>query len=95
MGPNGTYPLNNPFFGIILFLLFGSILFFIYLYRNQVWIGDKEYLNNMIENHSMALLTSDEILKKTRNPKVAKLAKSIIQSQKKEIQEMKGIAETI
>ena len=31
---------------------------FIYLYRNQVYIEDKDYLNEMIEHHSMALLRS-------------------------------------
>jgi hypothetical protein len=64
---------------------------FVYLYRNQVAINDKEYLNGMIEHHSMAILTSEEILKKTDNYDVAKLAKNIIQTQKDEIREMERL----
>jgi hypothetical protein len=67
------------------------IVIFIYLYRNQVAIGDKQYLSGMIEHHSMALLTSEEILKKTDNYNIAKLAKNIIQKQKDELIEMKEL----
>lgn len=65
--------------------------FFIYLYRAQKYITDKEYLKEMIEHHSMALLTSNKILEKTDNYNVSKLAKNIIQKQKDEIRDMKGI----
>jgi uncharacterized protein (DUF305 family) len=54
---------------------------FTYLYRKQTYINDKQYLEGMIEHHSMALFTSQEILKKTDNYDVAKLAKNIIQNQ--------------
>lgn len=64
---------------------------FVYLYRNQVAINDKEYLNGMIEHHSMAIFTSEEILKKTDNYDVAKLAKNIIQTQKDEIRVMERL----
>ena len=50
-----------------------------------------QYLNGMIEHHSMAILTSEEILKKTDNYDVAKLAKNIIQAQKDEIREMERL----
>ena len=49
----------------------------------------------MIEHHSMALLTSEEILKKTDNYDVAKLAKNIIQTQKDEIRVMETLAKKI
>ena len=71
-------------------LAIGLGLFF-YLYRNQVAVTDKEYLNGMIEHHSMAIFTSEEILKKTDNYDVAKLAKNIIQTQKDEIREMERL----
>ena len=45
----------------------------------------------MIEHHSMGILTSEEILKKTDNYDVAKLAKNIIQTQTDEIRIMKSI----
>ena len=68
-----------------------SLSVFIYMYRKQIAILDKQYLEGMIEHHSMAILTSEEILKKTDNYDVAKLAKNIIQTQKDEIREMKEV----
>jgi uncharacterized protein (DUF305 family) len=48
----------------------------------------------MIEHHSMAILTSEEILKKTDNYNIAKIAKNIIQKQKDELREMKELVLT-
>lgn len=76
----------------ILIVLLGI---FIYLYRNQVGINDKEYLKEMIEHHSMALLTSNEILKKTDNYNISKLAKNIVLKQEEEIQFMNKILKDI
>ena len=73
--------------------IFASLAIFIYLYRKQVAINDKQYLEGMIEHHSMALLTSEEILLKTDNYNVAKLAKNIIQTQTDEIRTMKELAD--
>lgn len=67
------------------------ISIFTYLYRKQIAIKDKQYLEGMIEHHSMALLTSEEILKKTDNYDIAKLAKNIIQNQSDEIRIMEGL----
>jgi len=64
------------------------LILFIYLYRNQVGVNDKQYLKEMIEHHSMALLTSGEILKKTNSYEVTRLAKNIVQTQTDEISEM-------
>ena len=72
-------------------ILIAGLVLFIYLYRKQVAIKDKQYLEGMIEHHSMGILTSEEILKKTDNYDVAKLAKNIIQTQKDEIRIMKTI----
>jgi len=68
---------------------------FIYLYRNQVAIKDKQYLEEMIEHHSMALLTSEKILEKTDSYNVAKIAKNIIQRQNDEIVFMKSLVQDI
>jgi hypothetical protein len=68
-----------------------ALAIFIYLYRKQVAIKDKQYLEGMIEHHSMALLTSEEILKKTDNYDIAKLAKNIIQTQKDELRTMREL----
>lgn len=67
------------------------LFIFIWLYRNQVYIGDIQYLDEMIEHHSMALFTSKEILRKTSNYKVARLAKNIVQGQTDEIGEMRKL----
>jgi Ca2+/Na+ antiporter len=68
---------------------------FIYLYRKQVAINDKQYLEEMIEHHSMALLTSEKILEKTDSYNVAKIAKNIIQRQNDEIVFMKSLVQDI
>jgi uncharacterized protein (DUF305 family) len=62
------------------------------LYRNQVYIEDKDYLNEMIEHHSMAILTSEEILQKTSSERVKRLAENIISTQKKEIDYMQQLS---
>lgn len=63
----------------------------IYLYKIQFGINDTNYLKEMIEHHSMALLTSKQILKKTNSSPVADIAQRIINIQEKEIQEMHNI----
>ena len=79
-------------FSMKYYIFFGCLLaFFIYLYRTQKYITDSEYLKEMIEHHSMALLTSNQILEKTDNYNVSKLAKNIIQKQEDEIRDMKEI----
>jgi len=70
-----------------------GIVLFIALYRYQIGINDKQYLEGMIQHHSMAIFTSEEILKKTDNYEVAKIAKNIIQNQQDEIQVMKRLVE--
>jgi Na+-transporting NADH:ubiquinone oxidoreductase subunit NqrB len=53
-------------FSMKYYIIIGCLIgFFIYLYRAQKYITDKEYLKEMIEHHSMALLTSNKILEKT------------------------------
>ncbi len=75
-----TYLITSALIGVI-----------IYLYRKQMGINDKQYLAGMIEHHSMALLTSEEIVNKTDDYNVAKLAKNIIQTQTDEIREMRDL----
>jgi uncharacterized protein (DUF305 family) len=49
----------------------------------------------MIEHHSMALFTSDAILKKTSSYQVTKFAKNIVQGQTDEIREMREILQSL
>lgn len=79
--------LSINFYTILLALL----ALFTYLYRKQIAVNDKQYLEGMIEHHSMAVLQSEEILKKTDNYDVAKLAKNIIQTQNDELRYMTNL----
>ena len=72
-------------------ILFFMLSIFIYLYRNQIYIEDKDYLQEMIEHHSMAILTSDEILQKTQSERIKKLAETILTTQEKEIEYMRQL----
>ena len=76
--------------------MFGGLLIaVIFLYKMQFGIYDKSYLNEMIEHHSMALLTSEAILKKTNNSYVADIATRICNTQEKEIHEMQNLLRMI
>ena len=72
-------------------VLSALLALFVYLYRAQVAINDKQYLEGMIEHHSMGIFTSEQVLKKTDNYDVAKLAKNIIQQQEDEIRIMREL----
>jgi len=69
--------------------LFIFLIVFVYLYKSQQYIYDDDYLKEMIEHHSMALLTSEEILQKTNSERVKKLADNIVSTQRAEIAYMK------
>ena len=71
--------------------LFIGLAVALILYRFQIGVTDKQYLNEMIEHHSMAILTSDEILKKTSNYHVRRLASQIAETQQAEIKQMKEL----
>ena len=76
---------NLFIFGVIL-----SILISFLLLRNQLFITDKQWLRRMISHHSTALTTSNKIMKRTKNNKIRNLAKTIIDTQEKEITLMKS-----
>ena len=72
-------------------ILLALLALFTYLYRKQIAINDKQYLEGMIEHHSMAVFQSEEILKKTDKYDLAKLAKNIIQTQNDELRTMTNL----
>lgn len=82
---------NAQYFAIVV----GLILLFIYLYKTQFGVDDKNYLQEMIEHHSMALLTSKQILEKTKNPGVNNFAVKILLNQEKEIEDMRYLLKSI
>ena len=88
------YDLHMHSFTTIYYLsLIFVLVVFLYLYRNQMYINDDEYLKEMIEHHSMALFTSEEILQKTHSERVKKLAENIVSTQQSEIDYMRQLLE--
>lgn len=74
---------------ISLFLCFGLS---VWLYRNQIAVNEVNYLREMIEHHDMALFTSKNLLDKPNiSPEVREFATKIVDTQTKEIDEMKQI----
>ena len=73
----------------------GLILLFIYLYRIQFGVDEKNYIKEMVEHHSMALLTSKNILEKTKNPAVINFATKILVTQEQEIADMRYLMKSI
>ena len=71
--------------GIILTILTTFII------RSQVFVDDNQWLRRMISHHSTALTTSHKIKNKTQNPKLKQLAEDIINTQEKEISQMKQL----
>ena len=92
VGMNDYFMYNRLFVSSPYYLsLVFSLVIFLYLYRNQMYINDNDYLSEMIEHHSMALLTSEQILEKTQSEKVRKLATNIVETQQAEINYMKQL----
>lgn len=82
------YANNKINIGIII----GSIALFIvalYLVRSQTTIEDVSFMKAMIPHHSIAILTSSRA--KISDPRVRALADQIIETQRKEIAEMKSL----
>ncbi|MCW5958883.1 MAG: DUF305 domain-containing protein [Pyrinomonadaceae bacterium] len=61
--------------------------------RAQTFIGDSAWMSAMIPHHSIAILTSERA--KIEDPEVRKLADNIIETQRKEIDEMKRLLEKV
>lgn len=88
---------NIAIFVLGAIMLIGSI----WLVRSQATIDGVDYMEGMIPHHSIAILTSERAA--IEDPRVQKLAKEIMDAQRKEIKEMEwlindikenGIAET-
>jgi hypothetical protein len=73
---------------IIILNISAFVIAFILL-RNQAFVEDKQFMHSMIPHHSSAILVSQEA--KLSDPEVRKLAQQIIDSQQKEIAQMKNI----
>lgn len=61
----------------------------LYLVRSQETVGDVAWMKAMIPHHSIAILTSERAT--ITDPRARKLADEIIEAQRREINEMKGL----
>ena len=69
-----------------------GFLLFLWFMRAQTFVGDTQFLRSMIPHHSGAILMCERA--SLTNPEIIKLCGQIIESQKREIQQMKQILET-
>jgi uncharacterized protein (DUF305 family) len=77
-------------------ILLGSAAVFagcLWLVRSQVTVSDIAYMKAMIPHHSIAILTSERA--HISDARVRKLADGIIDSQRREIEEMKTLISEI
>jgi uncharacterized protein (DUF305 family) len=65
----------------------------LWLVRSQATVEDLSYMRAMIPHHSIAILTSERA--HIEDPRVRKLADQIIESQRREIGEMKALIEDL
>ena len=61
----------------------------LWLVRSQSTVDDAAYMRAMIPHHSIAIMTSERA--RIRDPRVRKLADTIIATQRKEIAEMEAL----
>ena len=73
-------------------IVIGSAVLFaisLWMVRSQATVDDVSYMKAMIPHHSIAILTSGRA--NIRDPRVRKLADGIIETQEREITEMKAL----
>jgi hypothetical protein len=77
---------RNIYIGLI------TILFSVYLIRNQIFINREQYLSSMIPHHSMAIFMSNKLNDKNiiLDKELNQLVKNIITNQQDEINIMKS-----
>lgn len=88
----GMYTNRNA--NIAIFL--GSAAVFLaslWLVRSQATVDEVSYMKAMIPHHSIAILTSSRA--HISDPRVRKLADGIIETQRREIAEMKGLVKEL
>lgn len=76
------------FIGGVLLIILG-----IWLVRSQATVSDNDYMEGMIPHHSIAILTSERA--NIEDVRVQKLAKEIIDAQRREIKEMEWLINDI
>jgi uncharacterized protein (DUF305 family) len=82
--------------GVNIAIFVASIILFagaLWLVRSQKTVEDISWMKAMIPHHSIAILTSERA--HISDPRVRKLADSIIEAQRKEIDEMKVLVKDL
>jgi hypothetical protein len=77
-------------------IFLGSAVVFavaLWLVRSQSTVENVSYMKAMIPHHSIAIMTSERA--RIADPRIRKLAGQIIESQRKEIAEMKALIEDL
>jgi uncharacterized protein (DUF305 family) len=77
-------------------IIIGSVAVFagaLWLVRSQATVGDAFYMKAMIPHHSIAIMTSERA--HIRDPRVRRLADQIIETQVREISEMRQLIEEL
>lgn len=69
------------------------LLIFYFFVREQVLIGDKQFLRSMIPHHSGAILMCEE--SSLQDEEIKNLCATIIEGQKREVEQMQKILERI
>jgi len=74
---------SDAWHGLLIWIIIALI--FIIVIRKQTLVSDKEFLKGMLEHHDMAVLMSNQIKKKTKDPELLNFAQNIIDTQQNEI----------
>lgn len=86
------YNIHNPTMNKYIYLPFIIIIIsLVLIYRNHGFFSDTDYLKDIIENNSVAILTSNIIKNKTSNKEIKELSNKIILINKKEIEDIRNI----
>lgn len=72
---------------ILIVISIAATCIFYFLIRQQGLVSDRQFLKSMIPHHAGAILMCEEA--NITDPEVKKLCESIVQSQRKEIEQMK------
>jgi hypothetical protein len=79
----------HPLPSVLVWTIFAAMVLLLVAARRQWWVRDSDYLDDMIPHHSMAVLTSRGALRRTTNSNMRAFADRILQTQTREIAEMK------
>ena len=80
-----------PFYTFLLIILVIGIVILTYLIYNQVGINENQFMLSMISHHQMAIDMTKEVKPKTTDPKLISIMDNILESQQREIDQMKDI----